>query len=62
LLGLAKGADLLVLGSAAHQAGDGHLGAVLLACLRRPSCPVVVVHPQRSTVSADRSQALVSSA
>jgi nucleotide-binding universal stress UspA family protein len=62
LLGLAKGADLLVLGSAAHHAGDGHLGAVLLTCLRWPSCPVVVVPPQCSTVSADRPRALVSSA
>ncbi|MFG1947104.1 universal stress protein [Nonomuraea sp. NPDC048826] len=39
----ARGAALLVLGSAAHRAGDGRLGAVLLACLRWPPCPVVVV-------------------
>lgn|SRR5690606_4467910 len=39
----ARGAALLVLGSAAHQAGDGRLGAVLLACLRWPPCPVTVV-------------------
>ncbi|MDA0634200.1 universal stress protein [Nonomuraea sp. MCN248] len=44
----ASGAALLVLGSAAHRAGDGRLGAVLLACLRWPPCPLVVVgagHP-----------------
>ncbi|MEU8250632.1 universal stress protein [Nonomuraea sp. NPDC048916] len=43
LAGSADGAELLVLGSAAHQAGDGHLGPVLLSCLRWPPCPVVVV-------------------
>ncbi|MEO3811606.1 universal stress protein [Sphaerisporangium sp. B11E5] len=37
------GADLLVLGSAAQRPGDGRLGAVLLACLRWPPCPVAVV-------------------
>ncbi|MEV4471936.1 universal stress protein [Nonomuraea sp. NPDC049504] len=41
----ARGADLLVLGSAAPLAGDGRLGAVVLSCLRRPPCPVVVVPP-----------------
>lgn len=39
----ARGADLLVLGSAAQLAGDGRLGAVVLSCLRWPPCPVVVV-------------------
>ncbi|MFI7687866.1 universal stress protein [Nonomuraea sp. NPDC049655] len=39
----ARGAGLLVLGSAARPAGDGRLGAVLLSCLRLPPCPVVVV-------------------
>jgi nucleotide-binding universal stress UspA family protein len=39
----AHGAALLVLGSSAHRAGDGRLGSVLLACLRWPPCPVVVV-------------------
>ncbi|MEO3859917.1 hypothetical protein [Acrocarpospora sp. B8E8] len=38
-------ADLLVLGSTAHRAGDGRLGAILLTCLRWPSCPVVAVQP-----------------
>ncbi|NUW39508.1 universal stress protein [Nonomuraea rhodomycinica] len=41
----ARGADLLVLGSAAQLAGDGRLGSVVLSCLRRPPCPVVVVPP-----------------
>lgn len=44
---LARGADLLVLGSAAQLAGDGRLGAVLLSCLRWPPCPVVVVPATR---------------
>ncbi|GGS90563.1 universal stress protein [Nonomuraea spiralis] len=39
----ARGAGLLVLGSAARRAGDGRLGAVLLTCLRLQPCPVVVV-------------------
>lgn len=39
------GADLLVLGSTAPRTGDGRLGGVLLACLRRQACPVVVVSP-----------------
>ncbi|MFG3438866.1 universal stress protein [Nonomuraea sp. NPDC047897] len=43
----ARGAALLVLGSAAHHAGDGRLGMVLLSCLRWPPCPVTVV-PSRS--------------
>ncbi|MER7506069.1 universal stress protein [Nonomuraea pusilla] len=43
LLQAARGADLLVLGSAAHRAGDGRLGAVVLSCLRWPPCPVTVV-------------------
>ncbi|WP_143590784.1 universal stress protein [Thermoactinospora rubra] len=42
LLRAGADADLLVLGSSAHRAGDGRLGAVLLACLRWPPCPVVV--------------------
>lgn len=40
-------ADLLVLGSSAPRAGDGRLGEVLLTCLRRQACPVVVVSPDR---------------
>ncbi|WP_158088760.1 universal stress protein [Thermoactinospora rubra] len=49
LLRAAAGADLLVLGSSAHRAGDGRLGTVLLACLRWPPCPVVVVQPEAVT-------------
>ncbi|MFI6706476.1 universal stress protein [Nonomuraea sp. NPDC050478] len=46
----ARAAALLVLGSAAHHAGDGRLGAVLLACLRWPPCPVAVIGtPQPTT-------------
>ncbi|WP_101786644.1 universal stress protein [Nonomuraea indica] len=39
----ARRAALLVLGSAAHHAGDGRLGVVVLSCLRWPPCPVTVV-------------------
>ncbi|MET8003555.1 universal stress protein [Nonomuraea glycinis] len=58
----AHGADLLVLGSAAQRAGDGRLGAVLLSCLRRQPCPVVVVDAlthaarQRMPVGSARSR------
>ncbi|GAA1256690.1 universal stress protein [Sphaerisporangium rubeum] len=51
------GADLLVLGSAAQQPGDGRLGAVLLACLRWPPCPVVVVQTPACTSPAGGSSA-----
>ncbi|WP_431895254.1 universal stress protein [Nonomuraea sp. bgisy101] len=43
LLAAAEGADLLVLGARAQMAGDGRLGATVLACLRWPPCPVVMV-------------------
>ncbi len=46
----ALGADLLVLGSAARRAVDGRLSAVLLSCLRRQPCPVVVVDTLTSGV------------
>ncbi|GGO66763.1 universal stress protein [Nonomuraea cavernae] len=62
LAGGAEGAELLVLGSAANQAGDGHLGPVLLACLRRPPCPVVVVPPVPAVVSRLPEVTLVGSA
>ncbi|MDF2710516.1 MAG: hypothetical protein K0R62_6168 [Nonomuraea muscovyensis] len=48
---VARGAALLVLGSAAHHAGDGRLGVVVLSCLRWPPCPVTVV-PCRSVPAA----------
>lgn len=48
LLGMAKDAELLVVGNRGHGAFVGALlGSVSSRCVQHASCPVVVVHGQR---------------
>jgi nucleotide-binding universal stress UspA family protein len=50
----AKGAELLVLGGRVRDAGhDSSLGPTIRACIRRASCPVVVVSLDEDPFGAD---------
>src|ERR1700760_69736 len=51
LLDRCEGADMLVLGTSSDGAGEiRSAGPVIRACLRRASCPVVVISPARAPV------------